>query len=162
MKTKVTILSLLTAFTLQLSCRNSSDETEVENQSANAFIGDWKIAKYVFVNNLNGQEIGSANPGCTSKNIYQLKANNFLNIRMYKSSPTSACLDNPSDDDGGWSYNANSKMLNFYGDADYKVKSVTASQLQIESFDEGYVDYYDKDYNGDGVVDKVITVLTKQ
>jgi hypothetical protein len=161
MKKTFFILSLITASVLNFSCSNSDDNTPEETTGANALIGDWKISKYLFINNLNGQQIGSANPDCSGKNLYQLKANNFLNIRMYKSTQYGACLDTPTNDDGQWTYNSGSKMITFYGDADYKVKSISSTQLEIESFDEGYVDYFDKDFNNDGVVDKVVTVLTK-
>lgn len=81
---------------------------------------------------------------------------------MYKDFYNGPCLDNPRNDSGSWIYNENTKMLNFYGDAEYKVKSISSTQLEIDNFDEGYVDYRPKDYNNDGVVDKVVTVLKKQ
>jgi len=162
MRNKFITLSLLMASFFTSSCSSSTDEQEAASQPANAFIGDWKISKYVFINNLNGQQIGSANPDCSGKNLYQLRENNWLNIRMYKNVNGGTCLDTPTNDNGVWSYNSSTKMIGFYGDIEYKVKSITNSELQIESFDEGYVDYYDKDYNSDGVIDKVVTILVKQ
>lgn len=161
-KTLIPLSCVIISF-FTISCNSSSEEesNEIANNS-NSLIGDWKISKYVFINNSNGQEIGSTAPECSGKNLYQLKANNLLNICMYKNVYGGACLDTPTNDDGVWSYNSSTQMIGFYGDIEYKVKSITTSQLQIESFDEGYVDYYDKDYNGDGVIDKVITILIKQ
>lgn len=81
---------------------------------------------------------------------------------MYKHIYNGPCTDSASNDEGKWSFNAATKTINFYGDADYTLKSYSSSQMEIENFDEGYVDYSPADYNNDGVTDKVITVLIKQ
>ncbi|MCX8532162.1 hypothetical protein [Chryseobacterium luquanense] len=143
------------ALIFNFSCSSTNEDAPEEITYTNALIGDWKIKKYVFIDNVNGQEIGSTNLECSGKNLYHLKANNFLNIRMYKSTQYGVCLDTPTNDDGQWTYNSGSKMITFYGDVDYKVKSISSTQLEIESFDEGYVDYFDKDFNNDGIYSRL-------